>query len=83
MNHDRKIERLATLYVKEFMPHVKRYILNNYFTYEHYNKVDIIYYESETTKVIHTLEFNITSDAMLNNVINDNSIKRHLTKEVI
>ena len=78
MTHDRKIERLATLYMKEFKPNQKYYTLSNYFTYEYYNRVDITYYENETTKVIHTLEFNVTSKKMLEKVLKEKSIKNNL-----
>ena len=78
--HDIRVERLATIYMKEFYPKIRQYTLTNYFTYEYYNKVDITYYESEFSKVIKTLEFKISSDMMVDKIIKENSIKDNITK---
>ena len=72
------IETLCKIYMQEYKPDQKQYTITNYFNYNYFHSLDITYQENEFTKVVHTLELNITSEKMVDLVLKDESIKKHL-----
>ena len=78
MNKIDLIKRLVNIYMNDFKKDIKDYSIINYFNYNYHHSVDIKYIDIDNVKTILTIDINITSDKMLNNILKDQSIKKHL-----
>ena len=72
-----KILKLINLYMKEFKSNIKDFTIINYFEYEYHHTIDIKYIDNDITTVL-TLELKVSSNNMLDTIINDKSIKKHI-----
>ena len=77
------IEKLVSIFMKEFRPKVKYYTIENYYNYNYFHSIDIKWKENDYITVIHTLELNITSKKMVDLVLKEESIQKHIIKEII